>query len=80
MNARLLLQAGFVNQEMAGVYSYLPLGLRMLNNIERIVVSDKTLAGKKVELKARTSETIELLILLQKKEAGGHAQVAQYSG
>lgn len=37
INARLLIQAGYINQEMAGVYSYLPLGLRVLNNIERIV-------------------------------------------
>jgi prolyl-tRNA synthetase len=36
-NARLLIQAGFVHKEMAGVYSYLPLGLRVLNNIANIV-------------------------------------------
>lgn len=37
VNAKLLLQAGFVRQEMAGVYSWLPLGLRVLNNIQRII-------------------------------------------
>lgn len=36
-NAQLLLRAGFVNQLMAGVYSYLPLGFRVLQNIERII-------------------------------------------
>lgn len=36
-NARLLIQAGFIHKEMAGVYSYLPLGLRVLNNINKIV-------------------------------------------
>lgn len=36
-NAELLLRAGFVRKEQAGVYSYLPLGLRVLRNIERIV-------------------------------------------
>lgn len=36
-NARFLTQAGFVNQLMAGVYTYLPLGLRVLNNIKDIV-------------------------------------------
>ncbi|NDK19507.1 prolyl-tRNA synthetase [Candidatus Gracilibacteria bacterium] len=33
----LLLQAGFVRQEMAGAYIYLHLGLRVLENIKRIV-------------------------------------------
>ena len=28
-NARLLIQAGFIHKEMAGVYAYLPLGLRV---------------------------------------------------
>ena len=36
-NAQLLIQAGFVYKVMAGVYSYLPLGLRVLENIKRIV-------------------------------------------
>lgn len=36
-NARLLLQAGFIDQLMAGVYSYLPMGLRVLNNIQDII-------------------------------------------
>ena len=33
----MLSQAGFVEQLMAGVYTYLPLGLRVLRNIEQIV-------------------------------------------
>ena len=37
INAKLLTQAGFVRQEMAGVYSYLPMGLRVLRKIEGIV-------------------------------------------
>lgn len=37
VNARLLTQAGFVHQEMAGVYSWLPLGLRVLHKVENIV-------------------------------------------
>lgn len=36
-NAQLLIRAGFVKKEMAGSYSYLPLGLNVLKNIERIV-------------------------------------------
>jgi prolyl-tRNA synthetase len=37
VNAKLLSQAGFVRQEMAGVYSWLPLGLRVLRKVEEIV-------------------------------------------
>lgn len=36
-NARLLERGGFVYKSMAGVYEYLPLGLRVLENINRII-------------------------------------------
>lgn len=36
-NAQLLIRAGYVHKEMAGVYSYLPLGIRVLQKIEAIV-------------------------------------------
>lgn len=36
-NAELLIRGGFVHKEMAGVYSYLPLGLRVLHKIENII-------------------------------------------
>lgn len=36
-NAQLLIRAGFVHKEMAGVYAYLPLGLRVLEKIKSIV-------------------------------------------
>lgn len=36
-NAQLLIRAGYVHKEMGGVYSYLPLGLRTLNKISKIV-------------------------------------------
>jgi prolyl-tRNA synthetase len=36
-NAQLLIRAGFVHKEMAGVYSYLTLGQRVLCNIEEII-------------------------------------------
>lgn len=36
-NAKILVRAGFVNKLMAGVYSYLPLGFRVLKNIENII-------------------------------------------
>jgi prolyl-tRNA synthetase len=37
VNARLLEQGGFVQKVMAGVYTYLPLGWRVLSKIENIV-------------------------------------------
>ncbi len=36
-NARLLLKAGFLHKEMSGVWSFLPLGLRVLRKIEKII-------------------------------------------
>lgn len=36
-NAELLIRAGFIHKEMAGVYSYLPLGLRVIKKIEGII-------------------------------------------
>lgn len=44
-NARLLEQAGFVDQLMAGVYTYLPLGLRVLDRIKNIVREEMTGLG-----------------------------------
>lgn len=36
-NAQLLIRAGYIAKEMAGVYSYLPLGLRVQDKIKQIV-------------------------------------------
>jgi prolyl-tRNA synthetase len=45
VNAQLLARAGFVSKLMAGAYSYLPLGLRVLNNIENIVREEMNAVG-----------------------------------
>jgi prolyl-tRNA synthetase len=45
VNARLLEQAGYVDKLMAGVYSYLPLGLRVLRKIEGIVREEMNAIG-----------------------------------
>lgn len=48
-NARLLIQAGYIHKEMAGVYAYLPLGLRVLENIKQIVREEmNTVGGQEV--------------------------------
>ena len=42
---RLMLRAGMVRQSAAGIYSWLPLGLRVLRKIEEIVREEQNLAG-----------------------------------
>src|SRR3989344_9138368 len=44
-NAQLLIRAGFVHKEMAGVYSFLPLGLRTLEKINRIIREEMDAVG-----------------------------------
>ncbi len=44
-NAQLLIRAGYIHKEMAGAYSYLPLGLRTFNNIERIIREEMDAIG-----------------------------------
>ncbi len=58
LNAQLLIKAGFINKEMAGVYSVLPLGLRVINKIANIVREEMNATGG-VELQSTA---------LQKKE------------
>lgn len=45
INARLLIQGGFVDQEMAGVYTWLPLGLRTMRKVEQIVREEMDALG-----------------------------------
>lgn len=40
-----MIRAGFVHKEMAGVYSYLPLGLRTLNNIVQVIREEMNATG-----------------------------------
>ena len=44
-NAKLLIQGGFVDKLQSGVYTFLPLGLRVLKNIEAIIRSEMNKAG-----------------------------------
>ena len=44
-NAQLLIRGGFINKEMAGVYSYLPLGLRVLKKINNIIREEMDKVG-----------------------------------
>jgi len=44
-NAQLLVRAGYIHKEMAGVYSYLPLGFRTLNKIVQIIREEMNAIG-----------------------------------
>ncbi len=44
-NAQLLIRAGYIHKEMAGVYSYLPLGLRVLDKVKHIVREEMNAIG-----------------------------------
>ena len=42
---QLMLRAGMIRQTAAGIYAWLPLGLRVLQKIERIVREEQDRAG-----------------------------------
>jgi prolyl-tRNA synthetase len=44
-NAQLLIRAGYIHKEMAGVYSFLPLGLRVLNKVIGIIRDEMNMVG-----------------------------------
>ncbi|HEY5267835.1 MAG TPA: aminoacyl--tRNA ligase-related protein [Candidatus Saccharimonadales bacterium] len=44
-NAQLLIKAGYIHKEMAGVYSFLPLGFKVLENIKKIVRDEMVKLG-----------------------------------
>ena len=44
-NAQLLIKAGFINKSSAGVYSLLPLGLRVFNKINQIIREEMNVLG-----------------------------------
>ncbi len=56
---RLMLRAGMLRQQAAGIYSWLPLGFRVLKNIERIVRQEQDRAGA-LEVLMPTVQSAEL--------------------
>ena len=45
INAQLLTRAGYVHKEIAGVYTYLPLGLKVLNKINQLIREEMNAVG-----------------------------------
>jgi prolyl-tRNA synthetase len=55
-NAQLLIRAGFVFKEMAGVYAYLPLGKKVLENIIQVIREEMDgIGGNEISLTALQS-------------------------
>jgi prolyl-tRNA synthetase len=55
---RLMLRAGMMRQEAAGIYAFLPLGLRVLNKVCAIVREEQKRAGA-VELLMPTIQSAD---------------------
>ncbi len=59
INAQLLIRAGFVYKEMAGVYSYLPFGLKVIKKIEGIIREEMNKIGG-IEMKTSVLQNKEV--------------------
>ncbi len=60
-NAQLLIRGGYISKEAAGVYAYLPLGLKVMNNIIEIIREEmNNLGAQELSMTAlQTKETWE---------------------
>jgi prolyl-tRNA synthetase len=56
---QLMLRAGLVRQESAGIYAWLPLGLRVLNKVNRIIREEQDRSGA-IELLMPTIQSADL--------------------
>jgi prolyl-tRNA synthetase len=58
-NAQLLIRAGYVHKELAGVYQFLPLGLRVIEKIKQIIREEMNGIGSQ-EMLATTLQSKEV--------------------
>lgn len=81
VNARLLIRGGFVEKLMAGVYGFLPLGLRVLRKVEGIIRHGMVnVGGQEVflpalqpkELWEKTGRWGSITAMYHLKDSGGH--------
>ncbi len=68
---RLMLRAGMIRQTSAGIYAWMPLGLRVLKNIERVVREEQDKAGA-IELLMPTVQSADLWKQSGRYEAYGN--------
>jgi len=58
-NAQLLIRAGYVHKEMAGVYSFLPLGWRVMGKIMNIIREEmNAIGGQEMQMSALQDPTV----------------------
>lgn len=83
-NARLLTQAGYIHQEVAGAYTFLPLGLRVLKKIETIIREEMDTIGTEIVMtslspKSNWEQTgrIETVDVLMKTSPANAAALAK---
>lgn len=58
-NAQILIRSGFIHKEMAGVYSFLPLGLRVMENIKQIIREEMNkIEGQEITLTALQEKNV----------------------
>lgn len=84
LNAQLLIRAGFVDKLMAGVYTFLPLGLRVLKKIQNIIREEiNAVGGQEILMSAlspkenwETTGRWEGLDVLFKLEGAGDKEYA----
>jgi prolyl-tRNA synthetase len=58
-NAQLLIRAGYIHKEMAGVYSLMPLGLRVIKKIEQIIREEMdAIGGQEMQLTALQEKSV----------------------
>jgi len=67
---QLMLRAGLIRQTAAGIYAWLPLGLKVLRNIERIVREEQDKAGA-IELLMPTIQSADLWRQSERYDAYG---------
>lgn len=58
-NAQLLIRGGFIHKEIAGIYSYLPLGLLVIKKIEQIIREEMNAIGG-VEMKTSVLQSKDI--------------------
>ncbi len=74
---QLLVRAGMINQLSAGIYSYLPLGWRVLRKIENIIREEMDAAGGQ-EVNLPVLEPLEMLQLTGRDRAYGKSLFTLY--
>jgi prolyl-tRNA synthetase len=85
-NAILLTRAGFIHKEMAGVYTMLPLGLRVLRKIEDIIRRHMDTIGNELVMPALSSREVwektgrlDIVDVLMKTEPANKASLEKSS-